>query len=260
MALLAPSACFPVIFSGPPASALALQLEADIRARVQHERQEELTRMHDRVRVALARRDAGSITDECGQLVDAILEGRMGVLASPLEQTLYAVISARTVAPPDLSPAAIAARDAAPTCYALYLAVACIEALPVGGWETRTVVRLLFGLDNLLGGVLEQKERTLRDASRTFADALSKADERLRAATRRIVAALDERTPAAHPDKALLQAWMGNARATKDRADIAHRLNTLLLPDEEEEEEEEATAAEDDIMDTSQPAPTALPI
>jgi len=113
--LLPPARCFPLIFAPPALSSLEMPLEVSVRALLQRERQRMLDEMHDRSGRAIAQRDPAQLADQCGALVDAILDAPLGILVSPLEQTLYAVISSRTVAPRELSPDAIFARDAAGT-------------------------------------------------------------------------------------------------------------------------------------------------
>lgn len=248
--LLPPERCFPGIFVTAHARLLTDSVvEERLREMLGQARRSELLRMHKATLAALESRDDDELPFHCASLLQTVVDGPRDPLVSPLEQTLRAVISTRTTAPPDLSPNSIFARDVAPMCYALYLLLPCVEAIR-REWTLPAAVQTLFAVEELLTSTLQSKDDTLHDASDEFKAALSGSVPRLHDVTQRIVLKLE--AVEVGPRKALLHAWRTGIQVEDKRTRI--KLSQLLRELMAEEQSEQGETQEEDVMDLSRAA------
>lgn len=253
--LLDPATCFPLIFTDKldlvKSPDFGIELEVRLRALFREARSAELVALYTSTQRALG---DGSLALQCGALIDKILDPPpSSTLVSPLEQTMHAAIATRMQPPRDLAPVEVFARNMAPLCYALYLAVECVTRIPLAEWTLASAVQLLFGLEQTIESALKEKDRVLYGTSDALASALDAASPRVRQRMVEVLTAL--RTTAPELDKQLIDAWLkpgaGQPREGQ-RKKLLDRIGELMAMHPEQEQEETEAEMEEDEEDNDE--------
>jgi len=267
--LLGPVACFPLIFGKEPDLVknpeFGVELESRLRGLFRETRANELVTMYRETADAIA---TGALIEQSAKLVGSLLDAPPStLLVSPLEQTMHAAIAARQQPPRDLAPPVVLARNMAPLCYALYLAVECVRRIPPDQWTMAAAVQFLFGLEQTIESARKEKERVLYGAEGGLPEALDSALPVVRQHTAAVLTTLRRTAPGL--DVRLIDAWLkpgaGQAREGM-RKKLLDRISELMTTrpereqddtEVEEEEEEEEKEDDDDLMDVSERARAA---
>lgn len=252
--ILEPVVCFPLVFGNDPqllkSAEFGVELEARLRALFREARATELLVLYRSTREAIA---TGALVDQSAALIERVLDPPPSTnLVSPLEQTMHAAMAARTQPPPDLAPPVVFARNMAPLCYALYLAVECVRRIPLADWTLPAAVQLLFGLEQTIERTLEDKARILYGTAGGFPEALAATLPVLRQQTTTVLTTLRRNAPPL--DQQLIDAWLAPGKGQPregQRRKLLDRISELMVTRSGREQEQTEAEDDDDSMDLS---------